>query len=42
MSVLTQFAADARDFLPILLKGCVVTVQVTLAAPKELHRVLFR
>lgn len=32
MSVLTQFAADARDFLPILLKGCVVTCQVTLAA----------
>jgi polar amino acid transport system permease protein len=32
MSSLTQFAADARDFLPILLKGCAVTIQVTLAA----------
>src|SRR3974377_1181269 len=32
MSVLTHFAADARDFLPILLKGCFVTVQLTLAA----------
>jgi len=32
MSTLTQFATDARDFLPILLKGCVVTIEVTLAA----------
>jgi polar amino acid transport system permease protein len=32
MAVLTQFAADARDFLPILLKGCVVTIALTLAA----------
>jgi polar amino acid transport system permease protein len=32
MSVLSQFAADARDFLPILLQGCFVTIQLTLAA----------
>ena len=32
MSALTQFVVDARDFLPILLKGCVVTIQITLAA----------
>ncbi|HVN34106.1 MAG TPA: amino acid ABC transporter permease [Casimicrobiaceae bacterium] len=32
MSVLTQFAADARDFLPILLQGCAVTIELTLAA----------
>ena len=32
MSVLTQFAADARDFLPILLSGCGVTVALTVAA----------
>lgn len=30
--VLARFAADARDFLPILLHGCLVTVQLTLAA----------
>ncbi len=32
MPVLEQFAHDARDFLPILLKGCAVTFQLTLAA----------
>ena len=32
MSPLAQFAVDARDFLPILLQGCVVTIQLTLAA----------
>ena len=32
MSVLTQFATDARDFLPILLQGCAVTIELTLAA----------
>src|SRR5512147_2436324 len=26
------FLADARDFLPILLKGCIVTIELTLAA----------
>jgi polar amino acid transport system permease protein len=26
------FLADARDFLPILLQGCVVTIELTLAA----------
>ena len=32
MPVLAQFAVDARDFLPILLKGCLVTIEITLAA----------
>ena len=32
MSSLARFLADARDFLPILLQGCVVTIQLTLAA----------
>ncbi len=32
MPVLARFLADARDFLPILLQGCVVTIQLTLAA----------
>ena len=32
MSPLAQFAKDAQDFLPILLQGCVVTIQLTLAA----------
>jgi polar amino acid transport system permease protein len=27
-----QFLADAQEFLPILLKGCLVTIQLTLAA----------
>ena len=27
-----RFLADARDFLPILLQGCLVTIQLTLAA----------
>src|SRR5512132_4671137 len=27
-----QFLADAREFLPLLLHGCVVTAQITLAA----------
>ena len=26
------FLADARDFLPILLQGCVVTIEITLCA----------
>jgi len=27
-----QFLADAQDFLPILLQGCLVTIQLTLAS----------
>ena len=26
------FLADARDFLPILLQGCVITIELTLCA----------
>ena len=27
-----RFLADARDFLPILLHGCLVTIELTLCA----------
>jgi polar amino acid transport system permease protein len=29
---LHAFLADARDFLPILLQGCVVTIEIPLCA----------
>jgi polar amino acid transport system permease protein len=32
MSPFARFVADVQDFLPILAKGCVVTIQLTLAA----------
>jgi polar amino acid transport system permease protein len=32
MPALAQFTVDARDFLPILLQGCAVTIQLTLGA----------
>lgn len=32
MTPLEKFLVDAREFLPILLQGCVVTVELTLAA----------
>jgi polar amino acid transport system permease protein len=32
MAALARFAVDARDFLPILLHGCLVTIELTLAA----------